>query len=158
VPSIHESGKVAKHKERATEFTWTVPVDNTEITSFSIIAWPAVNGVPIEGWQAGTDVKIGIRPASQMDRSYEERQRAPDDREAQEGQRPIAVHALEHLATSDVGIVQLRRMLRDQLTAIKEGRDPINVFRDCEGQTIETHAWNTVLSPQEAAMHQGGEA
>jgi hypothetical protein len=42
-----------------------------------------------------------IRPGSFLERTYEERQRKPDDLEAQEGQRPIAIHALENLAHSD---------------------------------------------------------
>ncbi len=41
--------------------------------------------------------------ARSLTRSYEERQRKPDDLEAQEGQRTIAVHALENLAPSDTG-------------------------------------------------------
>jgi hypothetical protein len=49
------------------------------------------------------------------ERSYQERQRKPGDLEAQEGQRPIAIHALENLAHSDRGIVMLRRLLREQL-------------------------------------------
>ena len=47
-----------------------------------------------------------------LKRSYEERQRKPDDLEAQEGQRPIAIHALENLAHSDTGIVMPTRFCR----------------------------------------------
>ncbi|HVB15063.1 MAG TPA: hypothetical protein VNF04_00870, partial [Stellaceae bacterium] len=86
-------------------------------------------------------------------RPYEERQRKPDDLEAQEGQRAIAVHALEHLGTSDTGIAMLRHILREQLRRIDEGLDPINVVRDPEAnRRIPTHAWNTVLSPAETAL------
>ena len=67
--------------------------------------------------EAGTDTIADIRPGSFLKRSYEERQRKPDDLEAQEGQRPIAIHALENLAHSDTGIVMLRRLLREQLRA-----------------------------------------
>ena len=54
---------------------------------------------------------------------YEERQRKPDDLEAREGQRPIAIHALENLAHSDTGIVILRRLLREQLKRVEQGLD-----------------------------------
>src|SRR6202040_1207519 len=37
--------------------------------------------------------KVDQRPGSFLERTYEERQRKPDDLEAQEGQRPIAIHA-----------------------------------------------------------------
>ena len=43
------------------------------------------------------------------ERPYEERQRQPGDYEAQVSQRPIAVHALEHRATSDRGVAWLRK-------------------------------------------------
>jgi hypothetical protein len=96
---------------------------------------------------------LDIRPAT-INRPYEERQRRPDDLEAQESQRAIAVHALEHLGMTDMGIVTLRKMLRDQLARLEKGEDPINIVRDAGVQpVIETHAWNTILSREEAAQH-----
>ena len=93
-----------------------------------------------------------IRPGS------EERQRKPDDLEAQEGQRLIAVHALENLATSDTGIAMLRRKLREQIKRVNDGLDPLNVVREARfNQEIPTNAWNTILSPAEASMLQGEE-
>jgi phenylpropionate dioxygenase-like ring-hydroxylating dioxygenase large terminal subunit len=160
VPSIHEPGTHAKRKERATEITWTVPVDNEHLTAFSLVAWPlGTDGKPLEKWLAGTDVKIEVRPAAHVKRPYELRQRKPDDMEAQESQRPITIHALETLGHSDRGIVMMRRMLRDQIAIVAAGGDPVNVVRDeRENHRIETHAWNTVLTPQEAAVHDGSEA
>ena len=80
------------------------------------------------------------------------RQRKPDDLEAQEGQRPIAIHPLENLAHSDTGIVMLRRLLREQLHRVEQGLDPINTMRDpSANRRIPTGAWNTVLSPAETA-------
>ena len=99
-----------------------------------------------------TDMIADIRPGSFLQRNYEERQRKPDDLEAQEGQRPIAIHALENLAHSDTGVVMLRRLLREQLQRIEQGLDPINVMRDpSRNRRIPTGAWNTILSPAEAA-------
>ena len=86
-----------------------------------------------------------IRPAAASERPYEDRQRRPDDKEAMEGQRPIAIHALEHLVSSDKGVMMLRQLLRRQLDALAAGRDPINVVRDpARNHAIETHAWNSV--------------
>ena len=96
IPSIREPGTVPKRKERGTELSWAVPIDNEHVRGLSI--------------QPGTDTIADIRPGSFLKRSYEERQKKPDDLEAQEGQRPIAVHALENLAHSDTGIVMLRRL------------------------------------------------
>ncbi|OBJ90434.1 Rieske 2Fe-2S domain-containing protein [Mycobacterium sp. 1245852.3] len=57
----------------------------------------------------------------------EERQRYPGDVEAQVSQGPIAQHSEETLATSDKGVVMLRRMLSQMVDDVEAGRDPINV-------------------------------
>ena len=152
IPDIREPGTTRKRKERGTELSWAVPVDNEHVTGLSIVAWPIEDGAPKPDWRPGTDTVQDIRPGSVLARSYEERQRKPDVLEAQEGQRAIAVHALENLATSDAGIAMLRRLLREQLQLIEQGRDPINITRDpSSNRRIPTGAWNTVLSPAEAA-------
>jgi hypothetical protein len=119
----------------------------------SIVAWPLENGGPKRDWKPGTDTIADIRRGSLLKRSYEKRQRKPDDLEAQEGRRPIAIHALENLAHSDTGIVMLRRLLREQLQRVEQGLDPINILRDpSANQRVPTGAWNTILSPVEAAV------
>jgi hypothetical protein len=46
----------------------------------------------------------------------------------------------------------LRRLLHEQLKRIEQGLDPINVMRDAStNKRIPTGAWNTILSPVEAA-------
>ena len=93
-----------------------------------------------------------------LSRKYEDRQRKPDDLEAQEGERTIAVHALENLAPSDTGIALLRRTLREQIKRVSDGLDPMNVMRDERlKRTIPTNAWNTILSPTEVSVLQGEE-
>jgi 5,5'-dehydrodivanillate O-demethylase len=52
------------------------------------------------------------------------------DRIAQESQGRIADRSREYLGTSDEGIVVLRKMLRDSIKAVAEGRDPFGVLRD----------------------------
>jgi 5,5'-dehydrodivanillate O-demethylase len=52
------------------------------------------------------------------------------DRIAQESQGRIADRTREYLGTSDEGIVVLRKMLRDSIKAVAEGRDPFGVLRD----------------------------
>jgi hypothetical protein len=157
IPDIREAGTVPKRQERATELSWAVPVDNEHVRGISIVAWPLENGEPSRGWRPGTDTVDDIRPGSLLARSYEERQRKPDDLEAQESQRPIAVHALENLGTSDSGIVMLRRLLREQIKRVQDGIDPINVVRDAAAaRGIPTNAWNTVLAAAEAAASHDG--
>jgi hypothetical protein len=50
--------------------------------------------------------------------------------EAQEGQRSIAVHALENLATSDTGIAMLRHALREHSKRVRGARRPRSDERD----------------------------
>ena len=52
------------------------------------------------------------------------------DRVAQESQGLIADRTKEHLATSDQGILMLRKMIRDSIEAVQQGKDPIGVIRD----------------------------
>ena len=152
IPSIREPGTKPKRRERGTELSWAVPVDNEHVRGISIVAWPLENGEPSPDWKPGTDTIADIRPGSFLQRSYEERQRKPDDLEAQEGQRPIAVHGLENLGTSDTGITMLRHVLREQIKRVEDGLDPINAFRDPRANhRIPTNAWNTILTAAEAA-------
>jgi phenylpropionate dioxygenase-like ring-hydroxylating dioxygenase large terminal subunit len=78
------------------------------------------------------------------DMTEEEHQRHPGDYEAQVGQGPITVHSEEHFAQSDRGIVMIRRMLQDQLDAMKDGRDPIGVSYDPNGAPIVFEAGNYI--------------
>jgi hypothetical protein len=158
IPNVREPGTAPKRRERGTELSWAVPIDNEHVRGISIVAWPLENGEPKPDWRAGTDVFFDIRPGSMQARSYEERQRKPDDLEAQEGQRTTAVHALENLGASDTGIAMLRHLLREQLKRIEDGFDPINTVRDpAANRRIPTHAWNTILAPAEAATIPHGE-
>jgi phenylpropionate dioxygenase-like ring-hydroxylating dioxygenase large terminal subunit len=147
IPSIHEPGDTPKSEERATEMSFCVPVDNETICALTIVAWPAKDGVPIEDWKPGIDTITDIRPGNLRSRPYEDKQRRPDDMEAQESQRRIAVHGLEHLGRSDVGVAMLRQQFRDALKAMQRGEDPPNIQRDpAANKAIPTHAWNTVVA------------
>jgi len=157
VPNIHERGERPIAQDRASELSWAVPVDDTHVTGFSIVARPLRDGAPDPTFWPRTDTVTRdehgniIRPGHLRDRPYEERQRAPDDMEAQEGQRAIAIHALEHLGRSDQGIRLLRELLRQNVRLVAEGQDPMNIFRDeAQNRAVPTHAWNTVEAPAAA--------
>jgi hypothetical protein len=47
-------------------------------------------------------------------------------------------------------------VLREQIRRIEDGQDPINVVREPDANhRIPTNAWNTILSPAEAAQDHG---
>ena len=58
------------------------------------------------------------------------------------GQGPVAKHSEEHLASTDRGIVMLRRLLVQQLEAVREGKDPAGVFFDPETPPVKFSAGN----------------
>ncbi|MFL6665347.1 MAG: aromatic ring-hydroxylating dioxygenase subunit alpha, partial [Rhizobacter sp.] len=75
----------------------------------------------------------------------EEHQRLPGDYEAQVSQGAIASHAEEHLATTDRGIVMLRRMLQRQLDAVREGGDPAGISFDPAAPPVVFDAGNFLV-------------
>jgi nitrite reductase/ring-hydroxylating ferredoxin subunit len=65
-----------------------------------------------------------------------ERQKYPNDYEAQVGQGPITLHSEEHLVAGDRGVVLLRRLFRRQLELLAQGGDPINVTFDPDAAPV----------------------
>ena len=80
----------------------------------------------------------------------EEHQRFPGDWEAQVGQGPITFHSDEHLATSDQGVVMLRRLLQRQLEVVAAGGDPLGVSRDPATPPVVFEAGNYILDKGDA--------
>jgi len=52
------------------------------------------------------------------------------DHMAWETQGPIADRTIEHLGEGDRGIILLRKLLREQIQAVQNGRDPVGINRD----------------------------
>ena len=87
------------------------------------------------------------QPTEPYERDYVERQRRPDDWEAQVGQGPIVNHTREHLGTSDRGVVMFRRLLRDGHKAIEAGEDPPGILRNEKAPVVRIGARNQVTAP-----------
>jgi hypothetical protein len=90
------------------------------------------------------------------DRSYTERQRVPGDYDAQTSQRAIAVHALEHLATTDRGVIMTRNIIRRGIQAVQKGEDPEHVVWEA-GRVVPTFANHTVIIAPSAATPEADE-
>lgn len=112
---------------------WAVPIDDYNTMKFRI-----------RHHRDGEEPSYEMSPGLTGDRPYEERQRRPDDYEAQTGQRPIAVHALEHLGSTDKGVIMFRRMVRNGIHAVQNGEEPTGIGRK-EGEVIPTYCNNTVM-------------
>ena len=115
--------------------SWLLPVDDTHYILYAALR-------KTSGWQRGF-----TRPGgkSWWDMSEEEHQRFPDDYEAQTGQGPITLHSDEHLATTDQGVVMLRRFLLKQAEIVATGGDPVGVSFDASGPPIKSEAGNYLV-------------
>jgi len=130
------------HQDRAALIGWWVPVDNTSTIGFHIEAVHGADGAPLSTFSRAQEGRTsGTQPAH---RSYEDTQRHPDDREAQVSQRPIAVHALERLGTTDRGVIMFRSLLRQAIEDVGLGRDPQGVFREAASDLVSVTSGNTV--------------
>jgi len=122
---------------------WAVPTDDTNTMEMSFVLTPFGQENP------RTKHKMPALVANGPGRPYEDMQRMPGDFEAQVGQRPIAIHAREHLGAVDRGVAMMRKGIREAIEEVQEGRDPVNVFRD--GKTVATYGGDTALRLEAAA-------
>jgi nitrite reductase/ring-hydroxylating ferredoxin subunit len=142
-PNIHqftrelEDATKEKAASRPVVIRWAVPIDDTHTWNMELAQVDPAWGLAPE------DV---ARPGfgQSDDRPYVERQRHPADYDAQASQREIAVHALEHLASTDRGVIMLRRIVRDGIRAVASGSDPRFVLR-APAPPIPTACQDTVL-------------
>jgi phenylpropionate dioxygenase-like ring-hydroxylating dioxygenase large terminal subunit len=113
---------------------WHVPVDDTHTVVFDYQR--------LLDKELDRAEKVLKSFGQRGDRSYEEQQRRPGDYEAQVSQRPIAIHALEHLGASDRGVIMFRKLLRQQIRVVRQGEDPKGI--DAMGnKPIATYLRNT---------------
>jgi len=122
-PDIYQDADGELFFPRAGITKWTVPVDDT---SCKIVGWRHFNPTLDRGGK-GDRSKVGLDMIDFLgqtgsERSREEGQRVPSDYEAQIGQGPITVHALEHLGTTDTGVGMLRGGLKRWIRAVQDGK------------------------------------
>jgi nitrite reductase/ring-hydroxylating ferredoxin subunit len=109
--------------ERVRAVTYCVPIDDTHQLGASIRWLP-------DGEIESLSGREQLAPGGRKNSTYEYNQRNPDDKEAFEGQGPIALHGLEHPVTSDRGVMMFRSLLRKAIQAAAHGADPKGILRD----------------------------
>jgi nitrite reductase/ring-hydroxylating ferredoxin subunit len=121
-PDIYQNPDREKFFPRVGITKWSVP---TADAACRIVGWRHFNEtLDLQG--KGDRDKVGLNKIdflgqTGIERSYEEGQRMPGDYEAQIGQGPITVHALETLGKTDTGVAMYRRMLRRGIRAVAAG-------------------------------------
>lgn len=142
-PNIHQFHVVESNGDSVVDrfcppraMRWHVPVDDTHTAIFDF--------QQLTDREMDRAEKILKSFGQRGDRPYEEQQRRPSDYEAQVSQRPIAIHAMEHLGASDRGVIMLRKMLRQEIRGIRRGKDPKPICTK-EGEIIPTYLRNTAF-------------
>jgi phenylpropionate dioxygenase-like ring-hydroxylating dioxygenase large terminal subunit len=124
--------------ERVRAVTYCVPIDDTHQLGASI-RW-----IP-EGESEIPSGREQLAPGGRKNTSYEYAQRHPDDKEAVEGQGPIALHRLEHLVSSDKGVMMYRSILRKAIETALRGEDPKGILRDPSQASLVTTSAGSVV-------------
>lgn len=145
VGHIWEDGQDLKNYSRVGITRWTTPIDNT---TCRIIGWRHFHadadprGIANEAECGPESVDFVGQDGS---RSYEDRQRIPGDFDAQVSQRPIAIHALEHMTATDKGVLMLRKLLRGEIRKVANGQDPkVSTIRS--RGAVPTYCHDTVVN------------
>lgn len=118
------------------EVAWIVPVDGTTHRTFGVAKVIERGVYTRRSRLADHDGKIW----SEM--RDEEHQCFPDDFEAQSGQGPVNLHSEEHLATSDKGVVMLRRLLTREIARVQQGEMPLGTMAHGTAARITVKAGN----------------
>jgi RimJ/RimL family protein N-acetyltransferase len=93
--------------------TWAVPLDDTHTMQIGYYRAPE-----------GREFRRGAGFGQDASRLYEERQRVPGDYDAQVSiHNGIARHGLEHLASTDRGVIMMRNMIRRGIRAVENNED-----------------------------------
>jgi hypothetical protein len=147
VPNLQQVAPVWENGHQVHPFSgpmmsrWIVPQDDTH-TMFVEFRHVSETEGATPAWWANRDIMLpGQLPDAD---SYEASQRRPGDYEAQVGQRPVAIHGLEHLGATDRGVIMFRQQIRWGIRAVQAGRDPEGLCREA-GRRISTYCNDTIV-------------
>jgi 5,5'-dehydrodivanillate O-demethylase oxygenase subunit len=142
MPTMNKTGNVEEGhptEHRASSagevMRWRVPIDDTHSMHFTVEFGAVVDGKPLANIMKD-DSAAGLRESKfgvyKWDESIGWFARGDQDRVAQESQGPIYDRTTEHLGYTDRGVILLRRLYKESIEAVKQGRDPLGVIRDPE--------------------------
>ena len=151
LPNVNQTGAIWEEAEkekffqRTSMLRWMVALDNTHTKT---IGWRYFSE-DLDPRSQGDETLIGLESIdfvgqTKDERSYVDSQKQPGDYEAQVSQRPIAVHKLENLASSDTGVAKLRNMIRKSIRDLDKGVK-ISPPKKNECGHISTYTQDTVI-------------
>lgn len=128
ITSVFEDGRTLKECSPPWVTIWTVPEDDENSHQFALCHVMEDDHLPSKARHAM--MMVGQTP----NRPYPERQRVPGDYDAMTTQGAIAPHSLEHLGALDRGVSMFRRLLREGIRDVQNGKDPKGLIRSTEPQ------------------------
>jgi 5,5'-dehydrodivanillate O-demethylase oxygenase subunit len=140
MPTMNKTGNVEEGhptEHRASSagevMRWRVPVDDACSMHFTVEFGAVRDGRPVakimedRSEQGIVETKQGVY---RWDDSIGWFARGDQDRAAQESQGSIYDRSTEHLGETDKGVILLRRLYRESIQAVQNGRDPLGIVRD----------------------------
>ena len=126
----HSAARVGENPRQVIRFR--VPTDDFKTTTYWIDFYPHRDGQPTQPALLKTQGFKKSEPGvyKRVQDGWWNLYTHEQDRVAQESQGVIADRTKEHLASSDQGIIMLRKMIRDSIDAVRAGKDPLGVIRD----------------------------
>lgn len=137
LPNVRIVPSIELTEGKGREVAWLVPVDDHSHRTFGIARVPK-SEPPLYSRRERMATHEG---KTWWEMSEEEHKRYPDDYEAQSSQGSIPAHSDEHLATSDKGVVMLRRALLKEIRAVQEGRIPRGAEPDSPTIVVKAGNW-----------------
>jgi phenylpropionate dioxygenase-like ring-hydroxylating dioxygenase large terminal subunit len=120
---------------------WLTPVDDDSHVLFHVMRVPPdVDGQKLFE-SASRPMPMGT-PKMWSEMTAQEHQHFPTDWEAMCSQGKTDDHVQEHLGTSDRGVFMLRKMLRSEIRAVQDGKDPKGVAFEESKAWLASHAGN----------------
>jgi 5,5'-dehydrodivanillate O-demethylase oxygenase subunit len=115
-------------------FQIRVPIDDYTTAHWWVNSYKREAGEPEQNPE---DLPMYFPKVLSLDEEDQPRWGMLDSNSAQDtaawiSQGGIADRSLENLGRSDKGIIMFRKMLEDNIRAVEQGRDPMNVFRDAD--------------------------
>jgi 5,5'-dehydrodivanillate O-demethylase len=119
-----------------------VPVDDTHTQVFR------VNFVPNDMDCSPTEAEVPVRYAQLKTgpRGYDMTLVSAQDSMAWETQGPLTDRTQEHLGVEDEGVIELRKLLHEQIERVRQGLDPLGTIRDpAQNHLIDLGVFNERL-------------
>ncbi len=127
------------------------PIDDTHTMHYNMCFLPSETRMT-----AHDDPPFEICPFKKNDGAYNIDYVTAQDALAWEAQGELTDRSQEHLAGADRGVILLRRVIREQIDAVRRGEDPLGVIRDAsENEMIDLDVYHEPFGLYRELEHAG---